>query len=128
LRPEQRVAEEVLRAVQGPAIQAALQAAERAAEQQASRLRALQLELEQTRYQAGLAEKRYEAVDPENRLVADELETRWNLALRKVEERKRGCERRKPRFGPHQSQMKQLCFASPMIYLPYGTPPRQTYA
>jgi len=86
LRPEQRVADEVLRAVQGPAIQAALQAAERAVEQQAARLQALQLELEQARYQAGLAEKRYEAVDPANRLVADELETRWNVTLRKVEE------------------------------------------
>jgi DNA invertase Pin-like site-specific DNA recombinase len=86
LGPEQRVANEVLRAVQGPAIQAALQAAERAAAQHASRLQALKLELEQARYQADLAERRYEAVDPANRLVADELETRWNLGLRKVEE------------------------------------------
>ncbi|MGO9519351.1 MAG: recombinase family protein [Candidatus Korobacteraceae bacterium] len=86
LKPEQRVVEEILRAVQGPAIQAALQAAERAAAQQASRLQALNLELEQARYQAGLAEKRYEAVDPANRLVADELETRWNRTLRNVEE------------------------------------------
>ena len=86
LKPEQQVADEVLRAVQGPAIQAALQAAERAAEQKAARLQALRLELEQARYQAGLAEKRYEAVDPANRLVADELETRWNITLRTVEE------------------------------------------
>lgn len=86
LKPEQQVADEVLRAVQGPAIQAALQAAERAAEQKTARLQALRLELEQARYQAGLAEKRYEAVDPANRLVADELETRWNITLRTVEE------------------------------------------
>jgi hypothetical protein len=28
--------------------------------------------------------RQFDAVDPENRLVADELETRWNLALQKV--------------------------------------------
>jgi excisionase family DNA binding protein len=46
----------------------------------------LELELEQTRYQARLASRRYEAVDPDNRLVAAELEGRWNAELRKVHE------------------------------------------
>jgi hypothetical protein len=42
------------------------------------------LELDQARYEAHLAARRYEAVDPDNRLVAAELEARWNAALQTV--------------------------------------------
>jgi len=38
---------------------------------------AVELELEQGRYEARLAARRYEAVDPDRRLVAAELEARW---------------------------------------------------
>jgi hypothetical protein len=44
------------------------------------------LELEQARYEARLTARRYEAVDPDNRLVAGELEARWNAALSTVGE------------------------------------------
>lgn len=40
-----------------------------------------QLRLEQARYQVHLAQRQYDAVDPENRLVAGALEKRWNEAL-----------------------------------------------
>lgn len=39
------------------------------------------MQLEQARYQAQRAERQYNAVDPENRTVARELERRWNTAL-----------------------------------------------
>jgi hypothetical protein len=42
------------------------------------------LELEQSQYEVRLAARRYEAVDPDNRLVAAELESRWNSAISKV--------------------------------------------
>src|SRR5260370_6373777 len=42
------------------------------------------LQLEQARYEARLAQRRYEAVDPDNRLVAAELERRWNAQLTRV--------------------------------------------
>jgi hypothetical protein len=44
------------------------------------------LEPDQAKYQARLAARRYEAVDPDNRLVAAELEARWNAALERVTE------------------------------------------
>jgi DNA invertase Pin-like site-specific DNA recombinase len=44
--------------------------------------RARDLQLERLRYEARLAEKQYRLVDPENRLVAAELERRWEQALR----------------------------------------------
>lgn len=86
LKPDRDVATEILKAVQGNAIEAALEVAARAAEQQSQRHRALSLELEQARYEARLAARRYEAVDPDNRLVAGELEARWNAALTAVGE------------------------------------------
>ncbi len=39
---------------------------------------------EQARYHAARAERRYRAVDPDNRLVARGLETEWNTALQQV--------------------------------------------
>jgi DNA invertase Pin-like site-specific DNA recombinase len=43
--------------------------------------RARGLQLQRLRYEARLAEKQYQLVDPENRLVAGELERRWEQAL-----------------------------------------------
>jgi DNA invertase Pin-like site-specific DNA recombinase len=86
LKPDRAVAAEILKAVEGNAIEAALEVAERVAEQQRQRERSLSLELEQARYEAHLAARRYEAVDPDNRLVAAELEARWNAALLAVGE------------------------------------------
>jgi len=85
-KPDRAVAAEILKAVEGNAIEAALEVATRLAEQQRERHQALALELEQARYEARLAARRYEAVDPDNRLVAGELEARWNAALSTVGE------------------------------------------
>jgi DNA invertase Pin-like site-specific DNA recombinase len=45
-----------------------------------------ELQLEQARYEARLAQRKYDAVDPDNRLVAAELERRWNAQLTRVAE------------------------------------------
>ena len=45
------------------------------------------------RYEARLAEKRYRSVDPENRLVAGELEKGWEGALRALAEAEEAAER-----------------------------------
>jgi hypothetical protein len=42
--------------------------------------------VEQARYEVRLAARRYDSVDPEQRLVAAELEVRWNVALQKVQD------------------------------------------
>jgi Recombinase zinc beta ribbon domain len=86
LGADRAVASEILKAVEGSAVEAALEAATRVAEQQQQRRHAWSLELEQARYEAHLAARRYEAVDPDNRLVAAELEARWNAALQTVAE------------------------------------------
>jgi len=43
-----------------------------------------ELQLEQARYDARLAQRQYDRVDPDNRLVASELERRWNEKLERV--------------------------------------------
>lgn len=89
-RPDDLVANEVLQAVAPVAVEAAIAAMNLAQQQQAERRRALEMETEQARYEARLAQRRYEAVDPDNRLVAAELEARWNAALAQL----RSCEQR----------------------------------
>ncbi len=48
--------------------------------------RAHQQQLERLRYQAALAERQFNQVDPDNRLVAAELERRWEKALRELKQ------------------------------------------
>ncbi len=44
------------------------------------------LRLERARYEVQRAQRQYDAIEPENRLVARELETRWNAALQALEQ------------------------------------------
>jgi hypothetical protein len=50
----------------------------------AEKQRQLELALQQARYEADPARRQYDAVDPDSRLVAGELERRWNEKLREV--------------------------------------------
>jgi DNA invertase Pin-like site-specific DNA recombinase len=79
--------EEALLAVVGPgAIEAAI-AAEREAGQRRDQVReALARDLEAARYEADRTFRQHDAADPANRLVAGELEARWNKALARVSE------------------------------------------
>ena len=86
LRVDAAVANQVLDAVSGNAIEAALEAADQMQEQRQQLRKSITLEVEQARYEARLAGRRYEAVDPDQRLVAAELEARWNAALQKTQE------------------------------------------
>jgi DNA invertase Pin-like site-specific DNA recombinase len=45
-----------------------------------------QLRLERARYEVQRAQRQYDAIEPENRLVARQLETRWNAALQALEQ------------------------------------------
>jgi hypothetical protein len=73
-RPDETVSAKILTVVQGSALAAAIEAGDLAEQDHHAQHRALALELEQATYQVALAARRYEAVDPDNRLVAAELE------------------------------------------------------
>ena len=63
------------------ALQACLQAAQQLEQGHDAALEQHRRQVEQARYQAAKAERRYQAVDPENRLVARGLEAAWEKAL-----------------------------------------------
>ena len=84
------IAKEVLRVVQPMAVEASLEAERLYAEDRRERQRVAELDLQKARYEARLAERRYAACDPDNRLIAVELEKSWEAALRRVQ----ACEAR----------------------------------
>ena len=83
-RIDRAVRDLILAVVQGEALDAALDAAVMVQERTQQQRQTVVIELEQARYQALLAQRRYESVDPQQRLVTAELEARWNVTIERV--------------------------------------------
>lgn len=75
------VSEQILAALQPQALQLSLVAVADLEQERARRHRHHQQELERANYQMDRARRQYQAVEPENRLVARELERAWNEAM-----------------------------------------------
>ena len=112
------------------AVEAALQVSaelqQRAAE--ADALRAAHVE--RARYHSDLARRRYLAVDPANRLVADTLEAGWNTALRALNQAQEDYDTaRKQHTGQltdaQKTRIGQLVTDLPGIWNDPGTPARE---
>jgi hypothetical protein len=84
-RIDEAIVAEVLRAVAPMAIEAAWEAERMLKDEGQDRRRIAELELSQAQYDASLAERRYAACDPDNRLIAAQLEKAWETALQRVE-------------------------------------------
>jgi excisionase family DNA binding protein len=84
-RVDSVLARELLRAVEPIAVEAAMAAERLRMERVSERRHILELDLQKARYEASLAERRYAACDPDNRLIAAQLEKSWETALRQVE-------------------------------------------
>jgi DNA invertase Pin-like site-specific DNA recombinase len=78
------IAKEVLRVLKPLGVQAAVKAIEAQSSETTAAERQLQLSLQEARYEVAHARRQYDAVDPANRLVAGELERRWNETLQAV--------------------------------------------
>jgi DNA invertase Pin-like site-specific DNA recombinase len=107
-RVDQEVAIEVLEALRPIGIQAAFDALDRTQNQTDEKRRSLELALQKARYEASRIERQYQATEPENRLVAAELETRWNSALNHVaelEQRLEEANAQTTRLTPEQRQL-----------------------
>jgi len=81
---DEAIAAEILRVVEPMALEASLEAERKREESLRERQHAAELDLQQARYEASLAERRYAACDPDNRLIAAELEKSWETALQRV--------------------------------------------
>lgn len=74
----------VLEAIRPTGVQAALDALDRIESRQDEKRKSLELALEKARYEVDRTRRQYDLVDPANRLVAGELEARWNQAMEHV--------------------------------------------
>lgn len=80
------VSQQILRALEPAAVELSLQARADIEEERRRLEKHWRQQRQRARYEVELAERRYQAVDPENRLVASTLEKRWEDAL--AEEKK----------------------------------------
>ena len=84
---ERQLSEQILYAIGPAGVKAAQLASDRLAAERATARSILSNELEQLRYNADLARRRFDNVDPANRLVLDTLSSELEVALQSVAER-----------------------------------------
>ena len=120
MRIDAAVSAEVLRAIAPLALEAALQLIADRERAGAERLRQCELALEQARYEAGHARRQYDAVDPDNRLVAGELERRWNeclAAVTRLKEQIHGLQNQSPSALGDDERARLLALADDLPQL-----------
>jgi hypothetical protein len=78
------VVQAFLEAVSPDSVPIAMRVLDQIEQDLAGQRRQRALQLEHARYDARLAQRQYERVDPDHRLVASELERRWNEKLERV--------------------------------------------
>ncbi len=113
-RLDAAIAEEVLKALQPAELELALAALEELESRDQTLLRQWQMRLERAEYGAALAERRYQEVDPSQRLVASTLERRWNDALLHLENLKEQAaefQRQEARVATPEQKAKVLALA-----------------
>jgi excisionase family DNA binding protein len=81
MRTDRMVAQEVLERLQPLGVEAALAAIDARSHRRSEKKGQLAFALQQARYEAARAQRQYDVADPDNRLVAGELERRWNERL-----------------------------------------------
>jgi len=121
LRVDDAIAAEVLRVVEPAAIEAARQAQRQELKHRDDVRHALARDLEAARFAADRAFRQYDATDPHNRLVAAELELRWNRALERVTDLQ-------GRIDAHERQRPVPTSASPDDFLSLPSDLRAVWA
>jgi DNA invertase Pin-like site-specific DNA recombinase len=123
---EQLASAQVLRAVEPASLTLALQAAAEWERQRAECARQWQLRLERARQETQRADRQYDAVEPENRLVARTLERKWETALaaqRTLEEEYDRFQQARPRSlsAAERAQIESLARDLPGLWESPGT-------
>lgn len=81
---DRAVSEALLEAIRPAGIEAAIEAMQKFNQHHDARRHQLELSLEKARFEVDRARRQYDQVDPANRLVAGELESRWNVAMERA--------------------------------------------
>src|SRR5262249_34384390 len=126
----ERVGSRVLAAVEPAALEASLAAVAEVERERAELTRHWQLRRERARYEAERAARQYQACEPENRLVARELERRWEGALksqRRLEDDLARWQRTAPgRLGPADERaIRALASDLPAVWRAATTTPAE---
>lgn len=103
---DQAVADTFLKVVSPASLNVHLQAIEQIRQQQDAALKPLELQLERAQYESDRAFRQFDAVEPENRLVARTLERQWNESLKRVEELKACITERRKHFEQRFSKIE----------------------
>jgi DNA invertase Pin-like site-specific DNA recombinase len=127
---EQAVEGEVLAALEPASIELSVSAIEQFEASRAALERSWQQKLEQARYEVTLARRRYEAVDPQHRLVASNLEKDWNEALVALERLEVDFERFRAQQSPQLTEQRRAELLSlaqdiPALWHASSTTPQQ---
>src|SRR5439155_283167 len=108
------IVQEVLQTLQPAALELALAALQELEARDQILLRQWQMRLERAEYEAALAERRYQEVDPSQRLMAGTLERRWNDALLQLDSLKKQAaefQRQEARVATPEQKAKVLALA-----------------
>lgn len=95
VRIDRAIALACLEAVSDRAVEAAIFASDQLVRSANDIIAAIERDLESARYEASLAARRYELVEPAKRHVARELEARWNAALERIVELEKRIEEKR---------------------------------
>jgi len=105
---DKAVEQRVLEVLEPAQFEIAINAVEELSKRDQGVARQWQMQIERADYEAQLAQRRYEEVDPSNRLVASTLERRWNEALERLEQIKQQygafCEKEALSLTPEQKK------------------------
>jgi excisionase family DNA binding protein len=114
---DEQIARRLLEALAPQEIALALVTADEVADRRARSTRAVELRVERARYEAIRAERAFHACEPENRLVARSLETRWEQKLRELAEAEAElAEQMKPVPEPSREQLEALARDLPRLW------------
>jgi DNA invertase Pin-like site-specific DNA recombinase/predicted DNA-binding transcriptional regulator AlpA len=119
---DELVARRLLHALAPEEIALALAATDEVQERRARANRALELRVERARYQAIRAERAFHACEPDNRLVARSLETRWETKLRELKDAEAElAEHVVPSSEPSRAQIEALAHDLPALWAANST-------
>ena len=123
------ICEEVFKVLKPAEIELALAALSELEQRDQAVMRQWQMRIERAEYDCALAERRYEEVDPSNRLVASSLERRWNellLQLFAVKAEAIAFQNQKARVATPEQKAKVLALARdlPRVWRATTTQPK----
>jgi excisionase family DNA binding protein len=107
MRIDAAVSADVLRLLSPLALDAALGAVDDRQQKNTALLDQTELMLQQAQYEADRARRQYDAIDPDNRLVAGELERRWNERLENVARLEEQLRARRAEMAPALDQAER---------------------